>query len=289
MPELNNTPIDDPWLDELNRLLAATPDLGPAQWVARGEGLLRLITPRPHGQVVCATLNRNEEVLEHLASWRDTPKLRVLVAQTDFDSEGSPAIVVRDGRLCIFCGDDPEAAVPATFDGWFKSLLGRPFPLSGWGNKLRTIGQHQWVTPGVAERDIQGFPHPLSVAGRTTYRLAAFGGHGMNSYAIYLTDVRPGLSLRLRLSFGGVYGDAERDSAAVVTTVQRLYALVDAVGARLAHFELESDMERHRARLRSTAGEWEGWVDNIEDLESVAREVAEGGMPAPRDRGRRPR
>jgi len=38
MPELNNTPIDDPWLDELNRLLAATPDLGPAQWVARGEG-----------------------------------------------------------------------------------------------------------------------------------------------------------------------------------------------------------------------------------------------------------
>jgi len=91
------------------------------------------------------------------------------------------------------------------------------------------------------------------VAGRTTYRLAAFGGHGMNSYAIYLTDVRPGLSLRLRLSFGGVYGDAERDSAAVVTTVQRLYALVDAVGARLAHFELESDMERHRARLRSTA------------------------------------
>jgi hypothetical protein len=286
--EPNNTPIDDPWLDELNRLLAATPDLGPAQWVARGEGLLRLITPRPHGQVMCATLNRNEKVLEHLASWRDTPELRVLVAQTDFDSEGSPAIIVRDGRLCIFCGDDPEAAVPVTFDGWFKSLLGRPFPLSGWGNKLRAIGQHQWVTPGVAERDIQGFPHPLSVAGRTTYRLAAFGGHGMNSYAIYLTDVRPGLSLRLRLSFGGVYGDAERDSAAVLTTVQRLYTLVDAVGARLAHFELESDMGRHRARLRGTAGEWEGWVDDLEDLESVAREVAEGGMPALRNRGRRP-
>ena len=110
----------------------------------------------------------------------------------------------------------------------------------------------------------------------------------MNSYAIYLTDVRPGLSLRLRLSFGGVYGDAERDSAAMVTTVQRLHALVDAVGARLAHFELESDMGRHRARLRGTAGEWEGCVDHLDDLEIVALQVAEDRMPVPRNRGRRP-
>jgi hypothetical protein len=216
MPSPHDLPATDPWLDELNRLLSGTPDLGPAQWLARGQGLLRLITPRPHGQMVAATLARNEKVMNHLATWADPPQLQVVLAQTDFVPDGSPRITVREGTVWIECGDDPAAALPATFDGWFKALVGRPFPIPGWGDELQPADRNTWVPPGVGRNEVHGSPQTLQLASRSEYRLAAFDGHGSNSYAFYLTDIRPGLDLRLRLYFGGLYGDPEQDSARVV-------------------------------------------------------------------------
>jgi hypothetical protein len=268
----------DPWLDKLNRLLAHTADLGPAQWVARAQGRLRLITTRPHGQVVAAALNRDEKVLAHLGTWRGTPELVVEVAQTDF-APGAPCITVRNGTVCIACEDAPAAAPPADFVAWFKRLFGRDLPVAGWGDSLYPAGPHIWLPAGVSKEELGGFPHPLRLRGRTEYRLAAFDGHGCNSYAFYLSEVRAGLNLRLRLAFGGVYGDPERDSAAVVEVVKQLYELVDEVRDRVTHFEYVSDMGRDHARLRGQAGEWQGMVRGVDELVDLARTIAKGDMP----------
>ena len=288
MTESHDSSTNDSWLDELNRLLAATPDLGPAQWVARGQGLLRLITPRPHGQIVAAALARNENVMNHLGTWSDAPQLQVLLAQTDFVPDGSPRITVRDGTVWIECGDDPAAAVPATFDGWFKTLLGRPFPIPGWGDELQPANRNTWVPPGVGRNEVLGSPQTLRLSNRSEYRLAAFDGHGSNSYAFYLSDVRPGLALYLRLHFGGFYGDPEQDSARVVEFVKPLFDLVQEVAQRLTHFEFTSNMGRARARLCGSAGEWAGAVEGLGELARVAREIAAGGMPARPPGGDRP-
>lgn len=250
MTKPNEIPSNDPWLDELNRLLAATADLGPAQWADRAQGLLRLVTPRPHGQLVAAALDRNQNVMDHLTTWSGTTHLQILVAQTGFAPDGSRRITVRKGTVWIECGDDPAAAVPATFDGWFKALTGRPFPIPGWGTELAPAGRNFWLPPGATRSDVSGFPRPLRVAKLTDYRLAVFDGHGCNSYAIYLTDVRPGLSLRLRLFFGGFYGNPEDDSARVVSPVAGLYRLVDDLKVRLTHFEYTLNIDRARSPRR---------------------------------------
>ena len=280
MTEPKVTPANEPWLDELNRLLAATPDLGPAQWVDREKGLLRLITPRPHGQLVAAALDRNQKVMDHLTTWSGAAPLQILLAQTDFVPDGSPRITVRKGTVWIECGDDPAAALPATFEGWFQALTGRAFPIPGWGAELQPAGRNFWLPPGAARSDVSGFPRPLGLAKRTEYRLAAFDGHGSNSYAFYLTDVRPGLSLQLRLYFGGFYGNHEGDSARVVDFVQALYGLVDEHKERLTHFGYTLNMDRARARLVGSAGEWEGPVESLVEVARLAREIIVGKLPA---------
>jgi hypothetical protein len=286
MTEPKEIPASAPWLDELNRLLAATPDLGPAQWVDREKGLLRLITPRPHGQIVAAALGRNQPVMDHLGTWSGTPRLQILLAQTDFVPDGSPRITVRRGTVWIECGDDPEAALPATFEGWFKALTGRAFPIPGWGAELEPAERNLWLPPGARRSDVQGFPHALHMGLQGEYRLAAFDGYGSNSYAFYLTDVRPGLSLQQRLSFGGVYGNPERDSARVVEFVKALYELVDEFKVHLTHLEYTSNMGRDRARLVGSAGEWEGPVESLAQVASLAGEIAAGRMPERPAQGR---
>jgi hypothetical protein len=169
-----------------------------------------------------------------------------------------------------------------------ERLIHRPFPLPGWGDELQPADRNTWVPPGVGRDEVHGSPQTLQLARRSEYRLAAFDGHGSNSYAFYLTDIRSGLDLRLRLYFGGFYGDPEQDSARVVAFVKALYELADEVAQSLTHFEYTTNMGRDRARMCGSAGEWAGAVEGLGELARVAREMAAGGMPARPPGGDRP-
>lgn len=107
---------------------------------------------------------------------------------------------------------------------WFERTFRRPFPVVGFGAGMTELAPDLWASDGTFEQ-VSGFPHALWVSGNPTHRVVGFRGHGMNSYAGYFTDIAPGSWVLLRMFFGGVYGDTERDSARLVEEIAAVHAV----------------------------------------------------------------
>jgi hypothetical protein len=131
----------------------------------------------------------------------------------------------------------------------------------------------------IAGRPIAGFPHRLEVATDVPYRLSGFGGHGVNSYAIYVTEERPDLSLRLRLLFGGAYSDPEKQANWVIGDLVKVAQFLDEFGPLFSRIELGKNVSNCRLGLWR-AGQicFQGPIGKLAEAPTRAREVLGKGV-----------
>lgn len=242
------------WLVELNGLLEGVPGFEAARWLSHDQRHL-LITVLPAGPAKAAVARlRASQAGAHLRRWAAEEPLTLFLAAVGGGVEPTPELLVKDGELWFFSGFDQPRSVPGeAFLSWFQRQFGQPFPLPGVAPELRQVGPNTWATEGVGAEQLVGLPHFLEAKGATPHRVVAFAGYGINSWACYFTSVRPGVRVRLRMPYGGVYGDPDRDGRRLVEELAAVEALIHELlepRAGWEHVQISDNMGQRGAMLR---------------------------------------
>ena len=162
-------------------------------------------------------------------------------------------------ELCLSIPREAAATAAAietrTHDGaTWDSLIASP---SAASEPLRTQGD-------IAR--VRRLPHG--------YFLAGFWGHGINSYAFYWCHIAPGRRLHLRIPYGGVYSDTDRQREnllhvldacrRVLEAIERVgcdrFYLVDSMGRGDCEIVLSSG---EQIRLRGSAFAWDRLLEAL--------------------------
>jgi hypothetical protein len=141
------------------------------------------------------------------------------------------------------------------FMTWFKGLTGSDFPDAATGNSFREIRSNTWAIGGVSENEIGGLNIWLiRKSGEGPYKLCAFDGHGINSYAVYYTVVEEGIDIRLRLYFGGIYCDEKVAGDRVVKDITAVHAMIERAKAEKVPLKIFANMGQWNINGESTRG-----------------------------------
>jgi hypothetical protein len=272
------------WIRRYDELRQDLPKIGAATWLDLNEGKLRIEAFWTDATKLASLLRDRNDICGHLQSWGAShDRLEVYVAPVGGDGQGVLRIVVTpDGIAFIDGGDDSEQVQARNFDEWFLQTVSQPFPWRDWGKDFVLLDGNIWGSPGIAGHPISGFPHRLEVATDVPYRLSGFAGHGVNSYAIYVTEERPDLSLRLRLSFGGAYSDPEKQAGWLIADLVEVAHFLDEFGPHFSRIVLGKNISRCCLGLWR-AGEpcFRGAIDKLAEMRTRAREaLGKGTMPA---------
>jgi hypothetical protein len=266
----------DVWIRRYDELRQDLPKIGAATWLDLNAGKLRIEAFWTDATKLASLLHDRNDICSHLQSWAATHgRLEIYVVPVGGDGQGVLRIIVtQDGLSFIDGGDDSQQGKAKSFDEWFLQTVSQPFPWSSWGKDLVALDGNIWGSPGIAGRRISGFPHRLEVTTDLPYRLSGFGGHGVNSYAIYVTEERPDLSLRLRLLFGGAYSDPEKQAIWVIGDLVKVAHFLAEFGPRFSRIELVKNVSNCRLGLWR-AGEtcFQGPIGKLAELGSRAREA----------------
>jgi len=183
-------------------------------------------------------------------------------------------VVIPDGISFIDGGEVSQPGQARIFDEWFVQTVARPFPWSDWGKDFILLAGNVWGSRVITGHPVSGFPHLLEVATDVPYRLAGFAGHGVNSYAIYVTEESPRLSMRFRFQFGGAYGDPEKEADWLVADLVEVAYFLDEFGPLFSRIELGKHISRcHLGLWRAGEPCFRGPVENFAELRTRARDL----------------
>lgn len=190
------------------------------------------------------TLNqalRDPEIRNDLAAWSDGD-LMVVVRGTATGAE-APIVLIRDGQVLLVSGAmdlGPEIdGASAGFAAWFEVLIGAPPPIT---LEVQELEKDLWGTPGTKGKEMVGFPRMILIPGQDNYTLVAFGGYGMNSYALYLTRRSGKAGMFLRLPWGGAYVDPDRRRPKLLAALREANELFELAAAKQVPFRLNNNM-----------------------------------------------
>jgi hypothetical protein len=274
-PELENEGAS--WIRRYDELRLDLPKIGAATWLDLNEGKLRIEAFWADAARLASLLRERNDICGHLQAWAAAHggRLEVFVVHVGGDGQGVLRIIVTpDGIAFIDGSDDSQQGQAKNFDKWFLQTVSLPFPWRDWGQDFVPLDGNVWGSPGIAGRPIAGFPHRLEIATDAPYRLSGFGGHGVNSYAIYVTEERPDLSLRLRLLFGGAYSDPEKQANWVISDLVAVAQFLGEFGPHFSRIELGKNVSNCRLGLwRAGQVCFQGPIGKLAELGSRAREA----------------
>lgn len=135
--------------------------------------------------------------------------------------------------------------VQTDFAGWFHETFGAEFP-------VRLV----LPLPHLRDQIWTSEPRPDSVPMTSNcqrpagdHLLAGFWGHSVNSYAFYLIQQFGSHRLFFRLSYGGAYGDPDKDAARVLGFLRGYQSFWMRWAGRLKESDLHHEMGKSYASV----------------------------------------
>jgi hypothetical protein len=273
-PELESAGVA--WLSHYDKLRQDVAKIGAASWQDMEHTKLRIEAFWTDATRLASLLRNRDDLCGHLQAWAGTHgRFEVYVAPIESDGKGILRMVVApDGISFIDGGEESQARQARNFDEWFVQTVARPFPWGDWGKDFIPLDGNIWGSRATVSLPICGFPEALDVATDLPYRLAGFAGYGTNSYAIYVTEETPRLSMRFRFQFGGAYGDPEKEAGRLVDDLVDVQHFLDEYGPRFSRIELRRNISRcHLGLWRAAESEFRGPVANFGELRTRARDA----------------
>jgi hypothetical protein len=210
------------WLEQFVSLNPATIGLESASWLDVKSGKLRIVSKWTNVRQLSNLLSKRDDLLRHFLQWTaEHGKLQIFIAGIDSNQEGQLKIVVAPAGMMFIDDEDHEASqAVANFSDWFRKTTSKTFPWSDWNDELIQLQPEIWGSPVLRGSRLLGDYRVIEVSTQSPYRIVGYKGHGINSYFIYVTEEKPEVSLRLRMSFGGVYSDPEVSSEKIIKTLE---------------------------------------------------------------------
>ena len=148
-----------------------------------------------------------------------------------------------------------EPGTPTMFSSWFAATFGASLPAE-LERPLLLVHDLVWASPGLAARG-PGLQVPMAPAFLEDvgdYTLAGHWGHGVNSYALFFVERRGEHRRFLRLPYGNLYGDPDRERAHVLAFLTAYGGWQEANEPRLRTSLVIHNMGSTQARVQLADG-----------------------------------
>lgn len=264
------------WLEQFANLNPATIGLESASWLDVQSSKLRIVSRWTNARQLFNLLSKREDLLQHLSRWSALHgKLQIFIAGIDSSEEGQLRIVVAPAGMMFIDTEDLEAFKASdNFADWFKKTTSKTFPWPDWNDELIQLQPDIWGSPVLKGLPIQGDYQAIKVYTHFPHRIVGYKGHGINSYSIYVSEKKPEISLRLRMSFGGVYSDPEESSQKIIETLDTVRKFLNEFQSQFSRIQIKNNITYWKLSLwRLGKIVFDSEIKNLEEGFAWARAV----------------